>query len=149
LSDPDPYKETPMASNTSIGGFLASLGMSRTVYKSSTERSGADRLTKVATWNPNAPFHPGDPGSFERRYGFVPGPSGPSAGSLTGERVSDDLLPSLAQDPSNPFNLANHTTYRLQPGDHEDVEYGSLDDTTAVWDSFVVPALRRLGGTGG
>ena len=138
-----------MASNTSIGGFLASLGMSRTVYKSSTERSGADRMTKVATWNPNAPFRPGDPASFERRYGFVPGPAGPSAGSLTGERVSDDLLLSLAQDPSNPLSLANNTAYRLQPGDHEDVEYGSLDGVSAVWDSFFMPALSRLGGGGG
>jgi hypothetical protein len=138
-----------MGSNTSIGGFLASLGVTRTVYKSSLERAGADRKTMVAAWNPNAPFNPGDPGSFERRYGFVPGPTGPSAGSLTGERVSDDLLLAVARDPSNPLSLADNAAYRLQPGDHEDAEYGSLDGVTAVWDSFFVPALQRLGGTGG
>jgi hypothetical protein len=128
----------------SIGGFLAAQGMTRTVYKSSLEREGNDRKTIVATWNPNAVYVPGDANSFAQRYGFTPGPSGPSAGSLSGERVSDSLLLDVARDPSNPFDLVNNTSYTLRPGDHQDLEYGSLDGTTTVWDSLVAPAVARL-----
>jgi hypothetical protein len=131
-------------SNVSIGGFLAARGMNKTVFKSSLERTGDDRATVSAPWNPGVPFDPSDPQSFAGRYGFLPGPNGPSAGSLSGERVSDSLLLDLARDPSNPLDLINNTHYQLQPGDHEDVEYGSLDGTSAVWDSFFAPALSRL-----
>ena len=130
--------------HTSIGGFLAAQGMTRTVFKSSLEREGNDRKTVTAAWNPNAAYVPGDANSFAQRYGFVPGPNGPSAGSLNGERVSDSLLLDVARDASNPFDLVNNTGYTLRPGDHQDVEYGSLDGATAAWDSLVAPAVARL-----
>ena len=124
-------------SNINIGGFLAARGMTRTVYKSSLERTGDDRATVSATWDPGAPFEPSDPQSFAQRYGFIPGPSGPSAGSLSGERVSDSLLLDLARDSSNPLDLMNNTHYQLQPGDHEDVEYGSLQSIDeSCWRRF-------------
>lgn len=68
-----------------------------------------------------------------------------SLGSLSGERVSDDLLRDVARHPSNPFQLVDNGSSGITAADHFVVEYGTLDNARAVWDQLIVPHLAGLG----
>src|SRR3954469_5378075 len=68
-----------------------------------------------------------------------------SIGTLVGERGSADLLREVCRHGSNPFKLANFSTYAVTFFDLAVCVHGSIDGERAVWDQLIVPHLAGLG----
>lgn len=68
-----------------------------------------------------------------------------SIGTVVGERGSADLLREVCRHGSNPFKLANFSTYAVSFFDLAVCVHGSIDGERAVWDQLIVPNLAGLG----